>query len=547
MNNIKFLLTIFTVALFFACGSKSKDQAYYDGDEFTAQTEEGVEMRFKVISAENKTVQVGNGDSNQHPQLSELAAIDQNYEGKVTIPQEINDYHVIRIAKCAFFKCKVSKIQIEEGVEIIKEDAFFCCENLKEILLPQSLKTIEKSVFWGCSNLTVINIPQNVDYIGDNALAADNLEILTVDKRNKNFDSRGNCNAIISTSTNTLIRGCKNTRIPNGITTIGENAFSNISLNKIEIPISVKTIKENAYGSCNLSNIYIPENVEYISEKAFDDNCHINEITVSADNEYFDSRNNCNAIIDKRSQTLVKGCKSTIIPTDVKTIGAGAFRDCIDLKDIRIPMGVQTIMTSAFFHSGITFISIPSSVKEIGDGAFYLTKLKKIELADGLEIIGERAFSHTNIEQLHIPATVRLMGKGVTKFCPYLRKIAVAPENKRFDSRNNCNAIINTNTRSLRAGCMNTIIPNDVLKIEEDAMYFVGLSRIIIPEGIREIEEDALGGNVGLVVTSLIKEPFEALLSNIEFDTLYVPKGTKEKYASTKGWKKAKNIVELSE
>lgn len=67
----------------------------------------------------------------------------------------------------------------------------------------------------------------------------------------------------------------------------------------------------------------------------------------------------------------------------------------------------------------------------------------------------------------------------------------------------------------------------------------VFLSRIIIPEGIREIGEDALGGNVGLVVTSLIKDPFVALLSNIEFDTLYIPKGTKEKYARTKGWKKA--------
>ena len=78
---------------------------------------------------------------------------------------------------------------------------------------------------------------------------------ISVDSGNPIYDSRDNCNAIIEKESNTLIRGCKNTVIPNSVTTIGTHAFGGSEISSIAIPGSVTRIEKNAFIGCDLASI----------------------------------------------------------------------------------------------------------------------------------------------------------------------------------------------------------------------------------------------------------------------------------------------------
>ncbi len=137
-------------------------------------------------------------------------------------------------------------------VTTIGEAAFNNCSELESITIPNSVKTIGKSAFMGCSGLTSITIPNSVTAIGKVAFSGCNdLTTIIVEEGNTVYDSRDNCNAIIETSTNTLIIGCQNTIIPNSVTTIGEYAFEDYNvLTSVTIPNSVTSIGRYAFYGC---------------------------------------------------------------------------------------------------------------------------------------------------------------------------------------------------------------------------------------------------------------------------------------------------------
>lgn len=164
-----------------------------------------------------------------------------------------------------------------------------------------------------------------------------------------------------------------NITIPNSVESIGEAAFQSCEkLTSITMPNSVTSIGQQAFEYCYcLTNVTIPSSVTSIGNFAFSRCYRIESIVVENGNTVYDSRNNCNAIIITESNVLHTGCKNTIIPNDITSIGNRAFECCYDLTSITIPTKVTSIEEYAFYAcEKLTSITIPNSVKSIGDGVF---------------------------------------------------------------------------------------------------------------------------------------------------------------------------------
>ena len=344
------------------------------------------------------------------------------YMPSLTLPQSVT-----QIGNYAFSGLSaLTTLNLPDGLTKIGDYAFAWDEKLASLTLPPSLDTIGSQAFNRCIKLPGLTFPASVTSIGKSAFSeCSGLEYLVVEEGNTVYDSRENCNAVFKTANDSLVLTCKNTVLPSTMTEIPDSAFLNhTELTHIEIPASVTRIGKDAFHGCTgLQSITIPAATIEIDERAFYNCPGLESIIVEEGNPVYDSRNNCNALIETATNTLLAGCQNTIIPNTVTTIGQEAFFGCSTLTTIDIPEGVENIMDRAFMAcSGLTSVTIPASITTVGNSAFYdcwgLTMVNTPDLAawcniefDGyysnpLYFAHHLAVAGSEVTSVEIPSTV---------------------------------------------------------------------------------------------------------------------------------------------
>ena len=445
----------------------------------------------------------------------------------ITIPNSVTS-----IGGYAFSECEsLTFIAIPNSVTSIGDGAFSYCSSLTSITIPNSVTSIGEYTFRGCP-LTSITIPNSVTSIGDGVFSdCTLLASIAVESGNTRYDSRNKCNAIINTANNILIAGCKNTIIPNNVTSIGDAAFSGCSsLTSITIPESVTSIGDAAFSGCSsLTSITIPKSVTSIGGRAFHWCPSMTSVTIG------DS-------VTSIGDWAFFGCHSltsVIIPNSVTSIGDQAFFICIFAKDNFINNSILDATQHQYWGAKIVdvemdgllisnntiidcrtakdSITIPNSVTSIGDYAFEMcTDLTSITIPNSVTSIGGYAFSGCgSLTSITIPNSVTSIREYAFGGCVFIEENFInrssldAEENKYwgaiFVDREIDGLLVNNDTVILcRPNARSVVIPDGITRIRSRAFSNCSeLTSITIPNSVISIGASAFYGCKSLISVAL--------------------------------------------
>jgi len=452
----------------------------------------------------------------------------------ITIPEGVKT-----IGTKAFWGCSSLKtIKINGNIEYCGEDAFgetaiskpiyngknliYYPANQNEFKINDGTEAVLEYAFNNCKGLTSIVIPASVNTIYANSFAnCEKLESIVVANGNKTFDSRNNCNAIILTSENKIIRGCKNSTIPDGIKSIARIAFANTEISKIDFPTSLTTIEDSAFYNNELTNITIPESVTQIGANAFIKNKKLAVVNFNASNcepmnEKYPAFEQCMSLTSVNFGDNVKvipaysfkGCtelRYATISNSVEKIGKEAFAECSSLSFIEIPLSVQKVEGNAFYHTGIyepiynenMFIyyagndseyKIPEGIKVISEKAFYENEtLKSITIPNSVTRIDDYAFDQAKwLERITVPSSVSEIGQYAFRYCVRLKSITLPNT-------------ITTIEKETFMGCVelkSITLPNSVEHLGPDIFYWCDtMESVTLPKSIKSIDKHAFYGS----------------------------------------------------
>ncbi len=517
-----------------------------DGDAFSV-THNNVIWNFQIISEADKTCRAGvvrkNGNSTTFTMAVNVAT-----SGSLTIPNSVNGYNVVEIGESAFCMCEnITSITVRGRVTSIGADAFGdCssltsisfnygsslknigvrafqgCSSLKSFEVPSGVTTIETSTFSGCSSLSFISLPNTLTSIGQLA-----------------FEE---CSSLSSIS------------LPNNLKSIERLAFSGCSnLSSVSLPSDLTSIGDKAFEKCSsLIGIYIPNKVTNIGMNPFASCSSLNSIVVSTYNTHYDSRNNCNAIIQKSNTSLISGCKNTILHSDITSIGESAFEGCVDLTSVNMWVKIRSIGDNAFYGcSSIKSITIPWSVSTIGYDAFsYCSSLTSVKVASGYPPILE-SFTNSGNATLYVPSGCSSYYRSADNWNIFSRVVELSEEELSpsiYFANENVKAICVANwdcnsdgeLSLYEAQCVTSLgtvfKDNPDITSFDELQYFTGLktigeyafydcyslSSIVLPESLETIESDAFSGTsistvyLPLKVSTIVGNPFDG-----EWDDCY--------------------------
>ena len=545
---------------------------------------------------------------------------DGAFRGCINIPSISIPENLTSIGKYAFQNCSsLSSLQIPKGITELPTGVFADCSQLTSVEIPSNVIKIggytmnsndilqcvfiyDTGAFEGCSSLTTVNIPESVTNIGVNSFKG--------------------CSSLVSVI------------IPESVTEIQGGAFEGCSsLKSINFPDELRTrylskdrysVYENHweepyngigsrmfYGCSSLTSITLPECVDSIGENAFYGCDNLTFVKVkratpfNIDENTFPTRTNIPLYVPLGSGELYrtadywKEFKEIIEVENIDDYVQGEiFTFPVDLdtgekvlmtfkvtdavkKTVQVGVGDS----AAIVTSTVGGLIIPDKVNgytvtNIGSYAFYYcSNLTSVSIPNTVKTIGNRAFYVcSGLTSLYIPANVTNIEDRAFAYCSGFETIEVEAGNKYYDSRNSCNALIQTKTNTLLIGCQNSLIPNSVTIIADGAFRgCTELESIEIPEGVTKIGTSSFRGCIGLksvtlpsTITSIGTWAFSAfdkvynlttvtvnminpvtisenVFPNRANSTLYVPKGCKTAYQASAYWKEFKVIKEIGD
>ena len=509
-------------------------------------------------------------------EIDDYAFYELNKLKNINIPSSLR-----YIKKAAFHNTGIESLILPEGFLSIGRSAFNICSSLEFIRIPSTVRSIESAAFWGCDNLTSVRVDVEIplsitgDIFANNSNeypstlyvpagskaayeAADYWkefkEIVEMEPEVPTIaNTAGNLQNVVSTDVTSLkITGDLNGTDINYLRTLindhsltsldladariveggeayvvdgtsyntendffGNYIFADCAnLESIVLPSSITSIGYYTLRGTGITSITIPSSVHTIGLPAFSYCIGLTSIKVAQDNTHYDSRNNCNAIIQTSTDNLISGCKNTLIPTSVTSIGTYAFYGCSSLTSITIPEGVTSIGERAFLNcSSLTSVTIPESVTSIGYGAFHgCTGLTE-------PVYTSKLFAYLPVSyqgEYVIPSNIETICGGAFHFCSGLTSVS---------------------------------IPESVTSIGAYAFDGCSMASVTIPSSVASIGDCAFDG-CSILTSVTVENPMPVSISSNAFTnrtnaTLYVPAGSKAAYEAADYWKEFKEIVEM--
>lgn len=390
----------------------------------------GAATQYETVDGVRWAYTVTNGEATIGPG-NMTPAVDAATSGALRVPEEIGGCPVVALSKWCFLKCpNITSVEVPDGVHSIgylcfgyctalesvrlpagltatPDSLFKGCTALKSGEIPQSVKSFGRDCFWGCTSLTNAVIPRTLTVLP--AMTFYKCESLAEIELPPNLtelgvNSLGSCSSL------------KSIAIPDSVTVLRQSAFSwCTSLQKIDLPDSVSVIESGAFEKCEsltefkfplaltrverifgrctgLTSMTVPRGVVSVAEGAFCDCTGVERFEVEEGNEVFRT---LDGILCEGDKLIAwpKNKRPYVIPDGIREIGGYVFQNNLDVSSLVIPEGVEVIGPYMAFHTSLTSIKLPSTLRRIEDCAFRWCYLSSVEIPAATEYIGRGAFS----------------------------------------------------------------------------------------------------------------------------------------------------------